>query len=118
MRRGAWGTSSLMDGEYDIGENYYLLIWDDPSSIEVRDEHQLINALGQSIATNEWSWQLHTNEAMIEGHGHSRDIRVILEWLNGDSSIQNAGFRTPSNRYACDDCGYITIRRIISKNDE
>ena len=106
-----WGTEAEVSLEYD-NDNYYLLTWDDPSCMEIRNTNQVIAALATSLAEGEYSWQMHNAS---NNTNTSRDIKVLMDWLNAE---QDGAERFPSNNFISDDCGYVWIRRILTKYED
>ena len=43
------------------------------------------------------------------------DIKELMDWLNAE---QKGAERVPSDNYICDECGYVWIRRILTKHEE
>ena len=105
-----WGTDCEAQLQYDFEDNYYLLTWDDPNCIEIRNTQQVIAALG-SLAEDDapWSRCRHASEQP------TRDIKELMDWLNEE---QDGSERVPSDNYICDECGYVWIRRILTKHEE
>lgn len=107
-----WGTDCEAQLEYG-NDNYYLLTWDDPCCMEIRNTHQVISALGVSLVEDEAKWYLHDKVAR---HGKaSRDIKELMDWLNAE---QEGPDRVPSENFISDECGYVWIRRILTKYEE
>jgi len=109
-----WGTDCEAQLEYDFNDNYYLLIWDDPNSMEVRNTKQVIAALAVSMAEDECNWWMH-NKVPNGGGKSTRDIKELMDWLNAE---QDGPDRVPSENFVSDDHGYVWIRRIITKYEE
>ena len=76
-----WGTDCEAQLEYDFNDNYYLLIWDDPNFMEVRNTKQVIAALAVSMAEDECNWWMH-NKVPNGGGKSTRDIKELMDWLN------------------------------------
>lgn len=105
---GGWGTDCEAQLEYNH-DNYYLLIWNDPNCMEIRNTKQVISALAVSLVEGESRWEMHTGM----GHGSpSENIKELMDHLNAD---QEGSARMPSNNYVSDECGYVYIRRIHAK---
>ena len=108
-REGAWGTACEAELQYE-NDNYYLLIWDDPSCMEIRNTEQVIAALGKSLAEDDAPWSRHGRHASEQP---TRDIKELMDWLNKEQD--HTGGRVPSDNSICDECGYVWIRRILTK---
>lgn len=106
-----WGVDCEAQLEYG-DDNYYLLIWDDPCCMEIRNTQQVIAALAVSMVEGEGRWEMHTGMS----HGTpSENIKVLMDHLNAP---QNGSSRMPSENYVSDENGYVYIRRIHTKYEE
>jgi len=103
-----WGTDCEAQLEYE-DDNYYLLIWDDPCCMEIRNTQQVLAALAVSLVEQEGKWEMHP------GGASTNSIRQLVEHLNAE---QDGCARTPAKNYISDDCGYVHIRRIHKKYEE
>lgn len=124
-----WGTDCEAQLQYDFEDNYYLLTWDDPNCIEIRNTQQVIAALGMSLSDDDAPWSRHNdNDITVVDSTESgqataqsitkpptRDIKELMDWLNAE---QKGAERVPSDNYICDECGYVWIRRILTKHEE
>ena len=108
---GGWGTDCEAELQYD-NDNYYLLTWDDPNCMEIRNTRQVIAALGISLSEDDAPWSRHKSGA---GEQPTRDIKELMDWLNAE---QDGSERVPSENFICDECGYVWIRRILTKHEE
>jgi hypothetical protein len=106
-----WGTDCETAVQYD-NDNYYLLTWDDPNCMEIRNTNQVIAALGVSLAEDDAPWSRHGRNASKQP---TRDIKELMDWLNAE---QDESERVPSDNFICDECGYVWIRRILTKHEE
>ena len=104
-----WGTDCEAQLEYE-NDNYYLLTWDDPCCMEIRNTNQVISALGVSLVEDDSKWYMH-NKVHREGIA-TRDIKELSDWLNAEQEGPN---RVPSENFITDGCGYVWIRRILTK---
>jgi hypothetical protein len=108
---GGWGVECEASLEYD-DDNYYLLIWDDPCFMEIRNTQQVIAALALSLVEGEGKWEMHVRM----GDGEPSDsIKELMDHLNAE---QNGSPRMPSDNYVSDENGYVHIRRIHAKYEE
>lgn len=108
-----WGTDCEAQLQYDFEDNYYLLTWDDPNFIEIRNTQQVIAALGVSLSEDDAPWSRHSKSG--GGEQPTRDIKELMDWLNAE---QDGSDRVPSDNFICDECGYVWIRRILTKHEE
>lgn len=109
---GGWGTDCEAQLQYDFEDNYYLLTWNDPNCMEIRNTQQVIAALGMSLAEDDAPWSRDGRDAREQP---TRDIKELMDWLNAE---QNGSERVPSDNFICDECGYVWIRRILTKHEE
>jgi hypothetical protein len=70
-----WGTDCEAQLEYE-NDNYYLLTWDDPCCMEIRNTNQVISALGVSLVEDESKWYMH-NKVHREGTVNERYQGII-----------------------------------------
>ena len=108
-----WGTDCKAQLQYDFEDNYYLLTWDDPNCMEIRNTQQVIAALGISLSDDDAPWSRHTKSGA--GEQPTRDIKELMDWRNAE---QEGADRVPSDNFICDDCGYVWIRRILTKCEQ
>ena len=106
-----WGTDCEAELQYD-DDNYYLLTWDDPNCMEIRNTRQVIAALGMSLAEDDAPWSRDGRDAREQP---TRDIKELMEWLDAE---QEGSARVPSDNFISDECGYVWIRRILTKYEE
>lgn len=107
-----WVTDCEAQLQYDFEENYYLLTWDDPNCMEIRNTQQVIAAIATSMVEDECKWVMRNKS----NNGNvSADIKELMDWLNAD---QSTGSRFPSENFISDDCGYVWIRRILTKYEQ
>jgi hypothetical protein len=108
----AWGTDCEAELLYDMDDNYYLLTWNDPNCIEIRNTKQVIAAIATSMVEDECKWVMHNKS----NHGdESTDVKELMDWLNAE---QDGSERVPSENFISDDCGYVWIRRILTKYED
>ena len=100
---------------YDGEENHYLLIWDDPMTMEIRDEKQLRNLLNECAKYEEQETWLLCGTARQKWHeAESKDIDEIIAHLNAERDITVGEMRNPSPQSVIDPNGYVRIRRIYN----
>ena len=80
--------------------------------MEIRNTQQVIAALGMSLAEDDAPWSRHSRHT---GEQPTRDIKELMDWLNAE---QDGSERVPSDNFICDECGYVWIRRILTKHEE
>ena len=73
-----WGTDCEAQLQYDFEDNYYLLTWDDPNCMEIRNTQQVIAALGMSLSDDDAPWSRHNDN----------DITVWI-LLKADNQLHN-----------------------------
>ena len=98
-----WGTDCEAELQYD-DDNYYLLTWDDPNCMEIRNTQQVIAALGMSLAEDDAPWSRDGRDAREQP---TRDIKELMDWLNAEQEGSN---RVPSDNFISDECGYVWIK--------
>ncbi len=108
---GGWGKQCEWACSYD-NDNYYLLIWNDPNAMEIRTTAQVREALEASLAEDDCVWEMRDDSASF---CNSRNIDDLMSWLNQD---QEGAERIPAENFISDDCGYVWIRRILSKVED
>jgi hypothetical protein len=108
----AWGTDCEAELLYDMDDNYYLLTWNDPNCIEIRNTKQVIAAIATSMVEDECKWLMCNKSSNTIA---SSDIKELMDWLNAE---QDGSERIPSENFISDDCGYVWIRRILTKYED
>ena len=110
--QGGWGKKCEFSPLYE-NDNYYLLIWDDPNAMEIRTAAQVREALEASFSEEDANpWEMHNNVGVGVS---SSNIDELIDWLNQE---QYTNERVPSENFICDDCGYVWIRRILTKFEQ
>ena len=99
---------------YEPDENHYLLIWNDPLSMEIRDEKQLRNLLNECAKYEEQETWLLCGMARTYDEAQSKDIDEIIAHLNAERDITVGEMRNPSPQSVTDPNGYVRIRRIYN----
>jgi hypothetical protein len=80
--------------------------------MEIRNTQQVIAALGVSLAEDDAPW---SRDGRNTREQPTRDIKELMDWLNAE---QDGSYRVPSDNFICDECGYVWIRRILTKYEE
>jgi hypothetical protein len=102
--------------DYDGEANHYLLIWDDPMVMEIRNEKQLRKMFEECKAYDSGDMLL-CGERRFHYEAQSNDIDEIMAHLNKEKEVTIGEMRNPSPQYVMDKDGYVRIRRIYNNGD-
>lgn len=101
---------------YDGEANHYLLIWDDPMVMEIRNEKQLRSMFELCKEHEQGDWLL-CGERRSYDESKSNNIDEIIAHLNREKGVTVGEMRDPSPQSVTDECGYVRIRRIYNNGD-
>jgi len=99
--------------EYNAEENHYLLIWDDPMVMEIRNEKQLRSMFEACKEHENGDWLL-CGERRTYDESICKDIDEIMAHLNKEKNVTLGETRDPSPQSVTDENGYVRIRRIFN----
>ncbi len=103
---------------YNTEENHYLLIWDDPLVMEIRNEKQLRSMFEacKEYQEENGDWLL-CGEMRSHYEAKSSDIDEIMAHLNKEKDVTIGEMRDPSPQSVIDENGYVRIRRIYNNGE-
>ena len=103
---------------YNGDENHYLLIWDDPMAMEIRNEKQLRSMFEacKEYQEENGDWLL-CGEKRSYDEAKSNDIDEIMAHLNKEKEVSIGEMRDPSPQSVTDENGYVRIRRIYNNGE-
>ena len=99
--------------DYNAGENHYLLIWDEPTVMEIRNEKQLRSMFEACREFESDDWLL-CGERRTYDESICKDIDEIMAHLNKEKDVSIGQTRDPSPQSVTDEAGYVRIRRIFN----
>jgi len=99
--------------EYNAEENHYLLIWDEPTVMEIRNEKQLRSMFEACKEHENGDWLL-CGERRTYDESICKDIDEIMAHLNKEKNVTLGETRDPSPQSVTDENGYVRIRRIFN----
>jgi len=103
--------------DYNGEENHYLLIWDDPMSMEIRNEKQLRWMLEECANDDDCTWSLCEGIRSYGDEPSTENIGEVMDHLNKEKDITIGEMRDPSPQSITDEAGYVRIRRIYNKGE-
>ena len=101
---------------YNTEENHYLLIWDDPLVMEIRNEKQLRSMFEACKEHDNGDWLL-CGERHSYDEAKCDDIEKIIAHLNKEKGVPIYEMRNPSSQSVTDENGYVRIRRIYNNGE-
>jgi hypothetical protein len=103
---------------YNGDENHYLLIWDDPMVMEIRNEKQLRSMFEacKEYEEENGDWLL-CGERRSYDESICKDIDEIMAHLNKEKEVSIGEMRDPSPQSVTDENGYVRIRRIYNNGE-
>ena len=102
--------------DYDGEANHYLLIWDDPMVMEIRNEKQLRKMFEECKEHESDNWLL-CGERRTYDESICKDIDEIMAHLNKEKEVAIGEMRNPSSQSVTDRDGYVRIRRIYNNGE-